>query len=170
MEGSERRQKIIDILKSSSEPLSGTALATRMKVSRQVIVQDIALLRATDKNIISTNKGYMFFEPDTHKKNRIFYVRHTDAQMADELNTIVDNGGKVLDVIVEHNIYGQITVDLRISTRRDVREFMDKIGSDKSRPLNLITDGYHYHTVAADSEEDLDNIEKELLSKGYLIK
>ncbi len=169
MEGRERRQQIIDILKNSDEPLSGTMLAARLKVSRQIIVQDIALLRATDKNILSTNKGYMFFAPDTHKKNRIFYVRHTDAQMKDELNIFVDNGGRVLDVIIEHIVYGQIAVDLRISTRRDVNDFMDKILSDRSKPLNLLTDGYHYHTVEADSEEELDLIEKELNQKGYLI-
>ena len=113
MEGRERRERIIDILKNSDEPLSGTALAARLKVSRQVIVQDIALLRAIDKNIISTNKGYMFFEPHEAMCRRIFMVKHTDEQMRDELNSIVDNGGQLLDVIIEHDVYGTITVDLQ---------------------------------------------------------
>lgn len=169
MEGNERRQNIIGILKGSKEPMSGTALAARLGVSRQVIVQDIALLRAVDKNIISTNKGYMYFAPDMGKFKRTFRVSHTDAEMRDELNLIVDNGGKVLDVVVEHGVYGTITADLQISTRRDVNEFMEKIGTESSKPLNILTDGRHYHTVEADSEQVLDIIEKELKQKGYLI-
>ena len=169
MEGKERRDRIIEILKESDEPLSGTALALQLKVSRQIIVQDIALLRAVNKNILSTNKGYLYFEPDEHMCTRIFHVRHTDEQIEDELNTFVDLGGRILDVIVEHEVYGQITADLRINNRRDVKEFLIKISSDKSRPLKLLTNGFHYHTVEADSEEVLEEIEKELLKKGYLI-
>ena len=168
MEGRERRERIIDILKNSDEPLSGTALAARLKVSRQVIVQDIALLRAIDKNIISTNKGYMFFEPHEAMCRRIFMVKHTDEQMRDELNSIVDNGGQLLDVIIEHDVYGTITVDLQLSTRHDVDEFMDRIMGN-ARPLKYLTDGVQYHTVEADSEKTLDRIEKILRQKGYLI-
>lgn len=169
MEGSERRENIIGMLKGSGEPMSGTALAARLGVSRQVIVQDIALLRAVDKNIISTNKGYMYFAPDMGKCKRTFRVCHTDAEMRDELNCIVDNGGRVLDVVVEHGVYGTITAELQMSTRRDVNEFMEKIGRETSKPLNLLTDGIHYHTVEAESEAALDIIEKELKQKGYLI-
>lgn len=169
MEGNERRQNIIGMLKGSAEPMSGTALAARLGVSRQVIVQDIALLRAVDKNIISTNKGYMYFAPDMGKFKRTFGVCHTDGDMRDELICIVDNGGKVLDVVVEHGVYGTITADLQIATRRDVNEFMDRIGTETSKPLNILTDGRHYHTVEADSERTLDIVEKELKQKGYLI-
>ncbi len=169
MEGNERRQSIINILKRSGEPLSGTALASRLGVSRQVIVQDVALLRAVDKNIISTNKGYMYFAPDMGKCKRTLRVRHDDAQMRDELNIIVDNGGRVLDVMVEHSVYGTITADLQIRTRRDVKDFMEKIGSAASKPLNLLTEGIHYHTLEAESEDVLDIIENELKQKGYLI-
>ena len=157
------------MLKGSAEPMSGTALAARLGVSRQVIVQDIALLRAVDKNIISTNKGYMYFAPDMGKFKRTFSVCHTDGDMRDELICIVDNGGKVLDVVVEHGVYGTITADLQIATRRDVNEFMDRIGTETSKPLNILTDGRHYHTVEADSERTLDIIEKELKQTGYLI-
>ncbi|MCM1307459.1 MAG: transcription repressor NadR [Butyrivibrio sp.] len=169
MEGNERRNNIIGILKGNSEPVSGTALAARLGVSRQVIVQDIALLRAADKNIISTNKGYMYFAPDTGKFKRTFRVCHTDDKMRDELNCIVDNGGRVLDVMVEHGVYGTITADLQMCTRRDVNDFMEKIGSETSKPLKLLTDGIHYHTVEAESESALDIIERELKRRGYLI-
>ena len=82
----------------------------------------------------------------------------------------MDNNGRVLDVVVEHDIYGQINVDLIINSRRDVKEFMEKIKNNRTKPLNVLTDGVHYHTVEADSEKDLDIIEEELRNKGYLIE
>lgn len=169
MEGDVRREKIIDILEQSKKAVSGTELAEMLSVSRQVIVQDIALLRAVNKDILSTNKGYILYHESKSKCNRSFHVYHKDSQIEDELNTIVDNNGKVLDVVVEHDIYGQITVDLIICSRRDVKEFVEKINNNKTKPLKELTDGVHYHTVEADSEEDLDVIEMELKKKGYLI-
>lgn len=169
MDGNLRRDKIIQILKKSGEPVKGSEMADMLGVSRQVVVQDIALLRTTDKNIISTNKGYVYFSPDSGKCRRVFRVRHDDTQMEDELNIIVDNGGHALDVIVEHDVYGTITADLRIGTRHDVREFINKIKNNGSKPLNTVTDGIHYHTVEADTKQQLDSIEKELMEKGYLI-
>ena len=47
-EGEERREHIIQLLTQTKKPISGTELARQMKVSRQVIVQDIALLRASN--------------------------------------------------------------------------------------------------------------------------
>lgn len=171
MEGEERRGKLIGILEKSKEPVSGSDLAKKLKVSRQVIVQDIALLRATNKNILSTNKGYVLYQDGTGKHRRTFHVSHDDSRMEDELNTIVDNNGRILDVVVDHEIYGQITVDLIINSRRDVREFIEKITkSDRAKPLKELTGNDHYHTVEADSEKDLDIIEEELTKKGYIIQ
>ena len=110
---------------------------------------------------------------ETHKNadaiTRVFHVCHTDEQMEDELNTIVDMGGRVLDVYVEHAVYGAIRTDLPIACRRHVQEFMDSIHNGKSTPLKNLTAGDHYHTVEADDEETLDYIEKALKEKGYLI-
>ena len=169
-EGDKRRQKIVERIENGTEPVSGAELAKEFGVSRQAIVQDIALLRATNRNILSTNKGYFLYHPEEgqEKPKRIFYVQHTDEQMEDELGTIVAYGGKVLDVIVEHDIYGQIAVDLMLSNRLDVDEFMDKIKKSKSQPLNVLTGGKHWHTVEADRKEILDAIEKKLREKGYL--
>ena len=180
MTGEERRKAIIDIMKVSAKPVSGTALAKQFQVSRQIIVQDIALLRAVDYNIYSTARGYVLmseFIEDKHKKayknaaaiTRVFHVCHTDEQMEDELNTIVDMGGRVLDVYVEHAVYGAIRTDLPIACRRHVQEFMDSIHNGRSTPLKNLTAGDHYHTVEADDEETLDYIEKALKEKGYLI-
>lgn len=170
MEGDLRREKIIEILKKSDVPVSGGGLADKLNVSRQVIVQDIALLRATNKNILSTNKGYILYHDNIEKCTRTFHVYHDDNHIEDELNTIVDNNGRVLDVVVEHEIYGQITVDLIINSRRDVKEFIERLKkSSSAKPLKELTDGEHYHTVEADSEEDLDIVENELRKKKYLI-
>lgn len=169
MEGEKRREQIIQILKHADNPVSGSELARMLGVSRQVVVQDIALLRASDRNIISTPKGYLLFMKETGKHRRTFSVYHEDSRTEEELNIIVDNGGKVLDVIVEHEIYGQITADLLLENRRDVREFIQKLQSETARPLNILTDGRHCHTVEADSEETLDRIESELKQKNYLI-
>ena len=108
MEGDERRQFILKLLAGSESPLSGTEIAGKCGVSRQIIVQDIALLRATNKNILSTYRGYLLYQPekDTENFKRTFAVSHTDEQIQDELYTFVDCGGKVLDVTVMHEIYG----------------------------------------------------------------
>lgn len=169
MEGAERREKMIQLLQETKEPIPGARLAKEMGVSRQVIVQDIALLRAVDKNIISTNKGYMLFHSKPNEHTRSFHVRHTDDQITDELNTIVDCGGSVKDVTVEHPIYGQISVDLIIRSRLDVDNFVAQVQKYQTKPLNNLTDGAHFHTVTAPDEAVLDHIETELNKKGYLI-
>ncbi len=170
MEGKKRREKLIELLHISKEPLSGSELAKTLGVSRQVIVQDIALLRATNKNILSTNKGYLYFVKEPQKFNRCFLVKHSTEQIEEELCVIVDNGGKVLDVIVMHDIYGQIEADLMIANRQDVYDFVKKVQEKKTTPLKELTDGVHLHTVEADSEEILDRIEKVLKERNFLLK
>jgi len=169
MEGDSRREKIIEMLNNAAEPLSGTALAKKLKVSRQVIVQDIALLRAYDKNILSTNKGYILYQPFGERKalRRTVSVKHTDEQMQDELYTIVDCGARMLDVVVEHEVYGQITVDLFLRSRQDVDEFIGKIKKTDAQPLKSLTNGAHFHTLEADSEDVLARVEERLKEKGY---
>lgn len=170
MNGSERRN-IINRLLNSRNPISGTELAKTLGVSRQVIVQDIALMRAEDKNILSTNKGYLLYSPVdlAGSFRRVFYVRHTTDQVLDELNTIVDQGGRVLDVCVEHELYGQIRVDLIIDNRADAKEFVRRLRDCRGTPLKALTEDRHYHTVVANSEHLLDLIEQELDRKGYLL-
>lgn len=170
MDGAERRKRISEMLVAGAEPVSASAFAKEFGVSRQVIVQDIALLRATNKNILSTNKGYILF--DAGKKTackRIVPVKHTDEQMRDELYAIVDAGAKVLDVVVEHDVYGQIAADLMIHSRRDVDEFIRKIFGNTAKPLKELTGDEHYHTIEAENEAILDEVERVLKEKGYLL-
>lgn len=169
MDGAQRRQKIIELLETGEEPYSGTSLAKIFGVSRQVIVQDIALLRATDKNILSTNKGYVIFgQKEKENCKRIIFVKHTDGQMKDEMYTVVDAGARIVDVIVEHEVYGQIAADLMIASRKDVDDFINRIFAVKGKPLKELTGDEHYHTIEAADEEILDEVQRRLKEKGYL--
>ena len=149
LDGEGRREEIIRLLKESSRPISGTELAGRLKVSRQVIVQDVALLRAINKNILSTNKGYLLFEPERSagETKKTVRVRHTTEQVPDEFYTIVDMGGKILDVVVEHELYGQIAVDLIIASRQDADEFYERMSENRVKPLKELTEDVHYHKI-----------------------
>ncbi len=170
MEGRERREQLVKILRESLEPVSGTELSRRLGVSRQVIVQDIALLRAQELNIFATTKGYLIYQPERASVKRIFQVRHSNDQIEDELCTIVDNGGKILDVQVEHEIYGEIGTELIIRNRQDVYDFVKKVKEEKIVPLKELTDGIHKHTIEADTEATLNRIGLALAKKGYLIE
>ena len=167
MTGTERRTKIVELIQNSEKPLSGTALAKQCDVSRQVIVQDIALIRASGYDIISTNRGYIIQE--SLVRERVFKVNHTDEQLEEELYSIIDLGGTVVNVMVNHRVYGHMEAELRINSRRKVEAFMEDIRSGKSSPLKNITSNYHYHKVAADSEETLELIEEALRQKHFLV-
>ncbi|MEZ3437224.1 MAG: transcription repressor NadR [Lachnospiraceae bacterium] len=168
MTGSERRDGILRTIRKSNAPVSGKRLAASYEVSRQVIVQDIALIRAAGYDIISTNRGYILNAPAGAE--RVLKVQHTDEQVEEELYAIVDLGGCAENVMVNHRVYGHIEAGLHISSRRDAGEFMEDIRRGKSSPLKNITSGYHYHTISADSERTLDMIEETLREKGFLVE
>ncbi len=167
MNGSERREEIIQYIRKSGSPVSGQKLASIYDVSRQVIVQDIALIRASGHDIMSTNRGYILNAPTTC--SRTFKVQHTDERTEEELCAIVDLGGCVENVMVNHRVYGKMEAPLNINSRRKISAFLDDIQSGKSSPLLNITSGYHYHLVSADSEETLDLIEDMLREKKILL-
>ena len=158
MNGQLRREKIIDILSRSDTPVSGVALANQLNVSRQVIVQDIALIRAASYDVYSTNRGYVI--RGNKEYTRIVKVKHTNADVEKELNAIVDMGGWVKDVFVYHKVYGVVKAELNIHSRRDIKAYMEEIN----------TSGYHYHTIAAQDESTLDIIQEELERLGFLAK
>lgn len=170
LKGEERRKEIITILNGENEPVSGADIAKRLGVSRQVIVQDMALLRISHRNIISTNRGYLLYEETPRREwcRREVRVRHSKEDIVRELDCIVDAGGWVVDVIVEHEIYGRLTGDLVIRSRADVREFMRKVELYRTKPLTELTGGVHLHTIEAEREETLDAVEKALADAGFL--
>lgn len=166
MTGAERRKQILSLMRESSKPLSGSTLGSATGVSRQVVVQDIALLRTEGHSIVATARGYLLDEP--RHLTRSFKVCHNTEQTEEELTTIVDLGGCILDVMVNHRIYGKMSAPLNIKNRRDVQVFMNNLRTGKSTPLLNVTSGYHFHQVAAESEEILDEIEAALREKNFL--
>lgn len=168
MTGTERRNKILQMLTESETPIAGRALSEALQVSRQVIVQDMALLRAQEYHIISTNQGYFLLKQD--KTSRVFKVSHSDDQVAEELNLIVDYGGVVEDVFIYHKFYGTVRAVLNIRSRKDVEIFLQDLASGKSGLLKNVTSNYHYHTVSAPTEKLLDLIQQQLQEKGFLAK
>lgn len=166
MTGELRRRKILAMIRQSGKPLSGKALGEETGVSRQVVVQDIALLRTEGHKIVATARGYILDEP--RQSVRLFKLCHTNEQTEEELTTIVDLGGCVLDVMVNHRVYGKMSAPLNIKNRRDVQVFMNHLRTGKSTPLMNVTSGYHFHHVGAEQEEILDEIEAALREKGFL--
>ena len=170
MTGEQRRTEIRRMLQNAQTPLTGTALAKGLHVSRQVIVQDIALMRAEHLPILSTNKGYLL-RPDAlqaSQPKRVFLVRHTNEQVLEEFMTVIDLGGRILDVSVEHELYGPIRADLLIENAQDAAEFVQRLAACRDNPLKVLTDDCHFHTVSAPSEKLLDLIEAELRARGFL--
>ena len=166
MTAARRRDEILQTLAGASGPVSAAALAARLGVSRQVVVQDIALLRTEGYPIVSTAKGYLLNEPKC--ATRVLKVCHTNEQVEEELTTIVDLGGTVLNVMVNHRVYGRVEAALNIRNRRDVQGFLNDLRTGKSVPLLNVTSGYHFHKISAESEEVLDEIEHALQKKGFL--
>lgn len=171
VDGNMRRKAITEYLRNKTTPTNGAELARIFKVSRQVIVQDIALLRAENCNIISTNKGYMLFHPEKKRDGviAVIMVRHSEEQTLEEMRSIVDYGGSMLDVFIDHDLYGQIRVDLVINNLQDAKDFCRKLKESTSRPLKELTEDCHYHTVWAPSEKAMELIKKELSEKEILI-
>lgn len=168
MTGTERRKKILAMIRESSVPLSGGALGSEIGVSRQVVVQDIALLRTEGHPILATARGYILDEPAAKKNSRLFKVFHNEERTEEDLTTIVDLGGCVEDVMVNHRIYGKVSAPLNIKNRRDVKAFLKDLALGKSTPLLNVTSGYHFHRISAEQEEILDEIEEALRQKNFL--
>ena len=166
IEREEREKRILEILRNSETLVSGTYLAEFFNVSRQVIVQDIAILKAKNIDIISTNRGYRLLSKGIKK---VINVRHDDSEIKSELNAIVDLGARVEDVFVIHKTYGKIRVKLDIKSRRDVELLEENINSKLSKPLKNLTDNCHYHTIIAEDEKILNEVEDKLREMGILI-
>ena len=169
MTGEERRTKIVEIIKEADKPVSATRLAELCGVSRQIIVGDVALLRAGEMGIIATNKGYILEkEPVKTTVSAVIKVKHKPEDMYDELCTIVDMGGRVKDEFVENDLYGRIAVPINIYSRADAKLFSEKLLESAATPLSELTRGIHYHTIEADNELALIRVQKALNEKGYM--
>ena len=166
MKVDKRRKAIVNLLSASKTPISGGELSKQFNVSRQIIVQDITVLKGLGYEIFSTHHGYLLQKSPLVE--RVFKLKHTTEQTEDELTTIVDLGGTVVDVFVWHKVYGRISATLNIFSRLQIKQFLEGVRTGKSTELMNITGGYHYHTVRAESESILDKIGETLKVKEYI--
>ncbi|KAB7708633.1 HTH domain-containing protein [Bacillus aerolatus] len=169
--GEERRQLILEWLQTSKEPLTGSELASRTNVSRQVIVNDITLLKARNEPIIATSQGYYYFAPPAPEQwfERSVACIHEPEETEKELNVLVDLGLLVKDVKIEHPVYGDLTASIMVSNRKEVTQFIQRVNETKAAYLAQLTDGVHLHTIAAKEERTLDEAEAALKQAGFLL-
>ena len=168
MDATSRRRRILDAINKSTSPISAAALAKSLNVSRQVIVGDVALLRAGGHDIIATARGYRLF---TFKETNQYKIvcQHPPEATRDELYVIVDQNAEVLNVCVEHEVYGEITGNLNLSTRKDVDIFMDRVENSEVKLLSELTMGIHLHTISCADKTHFDRVYDALASAGYLL-
>lgn len=169
MNAAQRRGRILEELKVAEGPLSATALAQELSVSRQIIVGDVALLRAAGEGITATPRGYVL---DATRAGIVATVAcaHSGADMERELTLMVDQGCTVENVIVEHPVYGQLTGPLELSSRYDVSEFIRRVRECEAQPLSALTDGVHLHRLRCPDEGALERVRAALDGAGFLVK
>lgn len=168
MKSIERREKIFKLLVNENNPLKGSDLANIFSVTRQIIVKDIAILRAEGKGIIATADGYIY-NKEIKRERAVIAVNHNETETVDELEIVVRYGGIIEDVIIEHPIYGEIKASLMIKNLNDLNKFMNRFNDNDIKPLSHLTNGIHLHTISADTKKDIDLIKKELKSNGFLL-
>ncbi len=168
MKSAERRREIVRLLCNTETPVPANVLKEKFGISRQVIVQDIAILRANGYEVISTNRGYVLNLKA--RSSRVFKCRHSLEELIEEGEIIISAGGRIEDISVSHRLYGKISANIALGNRLQVEELYRSLVSGASKPLMSVTDGYHYHAVTADSEITLDEIENKLRERGFLIE
>ena len=169
--GEERRRTLLQLIESSTEPITGSELARHVAVSRQVIVQDLSLLKAKGHQIVATARGYVYLHGDLAPSTytRKVACRHSAEEMETEMNAIVDEGVTIRDVIIDHPVYGTLTGQLMVKSRRDVRAFLERVKTHGASPLSQLTGGLHVHTLEAAHKDALDAAISELDRLGILV-
>ena len=169
MEASARREAVLCALHGADGPISASALAARFSVSRQIIVGDIALLRAGGEEISATPRGYVITR-EAQGLTRTVAVKHDLAGTRQELYLLVDQGCSVLDVVVEHAVYGQLVGQLQLSSRYDVDQFMERLEQEGNKPLSTLTEGIHLHTLRCPDEAAYERARAALKQAGFLLE
>lgn len=169
MIANKRREAIVELLLKEKSPIKGVDLATKFNVTRQIIVKDIAILRAKGNNIIATPDGYIFNDDNGSRVRSIIAVSHSKAEMVKELEIVIKYGGIIEDVIVEHPIYGEIKGLMMIKNLNDLNRFKESFELSASNPLSSLTNGIHLHTVSVDTKENMELIKKELKENGLTL-
>ena len=165
-----RRDRILAWMRSHRSPVHGGELARRFRVSRQCLVQDVAILRAGGQEILGTPRGYRLPAAAPHAHKAILACKHAPESTEEELNILADHGVKILDVIVEHPLYGEMRGSLMTESRADVQDFLAKWRGEKATLLSSLTHGVHLHTVEAHKPEMIARAKAQLQARGILLK
>lgn len=168
MEAEARRRTIAEALASADGPIAASSLATRFSVSRQVIVGDVALLRASGTDIIATPRGYVMHQECGEGVLHTVACIHNMDDMQLELNIMVDNGCTVLNVVIEHAVYGQLTGELSLASRYEVSQFAERLVAEGAAPLSALTGGIHIHNLLCPDEGAFQRTCRELDKAGLL--
>ncbi|WP_231493442.1 transcription repressor NadR [Alicyclobacillus macrosporangiidus] len=168
-ERGERQQVLLEALRASREPIPGAQLAALCGVTRQVVVHDIALLRAAGEPILSTPRGYWLRPGEPARRSFVLSVCHPPELTETELYTMVDHGLHVVDVVVEHPVYGELRGALHLSSRRDVALFLQRVAETKALLLSSLTEGFHLHTVECRDEGQLHEAVAALRAAGIQV-
>ena len=170
MEAELRREHLVSLMQNSKKPITGSSLAKHFGVSRQIIVQDIAILRAAGEQVLATPQGYLI--PScfpAFAARTVIACCHSREQIEQEIGIIIDLGGKVIDVVVEHPVYGDLRGNLMIASRRDLNLFIKKLQTTRANPLSALTGGVHLHTIDAPCQSSLAEIMESLKEAGFLV-
>ena len=168
MNSIERRNNIINLLLDINEPIKGSVIAQKYSVTRQVIVKDIAILRAKGENIIATPDGYII-NKNENKAKAIIAVAHNEEEMFDEMSIVIKYGGTIEDVIVEHPLYGEISGMLMIKNYNELNKFVQKCEEQRAKLLSVLTNGVHLHTISAENEDYINLIISELKKYKFIV-
>jgi len=167
--GAKRRQRLMEWMRAQAKPVPGSVLARHLHVSRQCLVQDIAILRAAGEEILSAPQGYRLPKVDAAQHRAIVACKHPPERTEEELQVFVDHGVRVLDVVVEHPLYGELRGALMIESRADVEDFLEKWRREKAALLSSLTGGVHLHTVEAHKPEMIERAKAQLRERGILL-
>ena len=168
MNAEARRSQILQLLKEKDEYLNATKMAQSLNVSRQVIVSDIAILRERGNNILSTPRGYLLNDKPEWAYIGAVPCKHGIEAICEEFYVVVDNGGSVIDVAVEHPVYGQLSATLNIRSRYDADLFVQQVAESKFQPLSALTEGFHIHRIGVKNEDDFQRIYGKLKALGIV--
>ena len=165
-----RRRRIVEWMRHQGVSIRGGELARRFHVSRQCLVQDVAILRASGEQIVATPRGYRLPEGFPHPHRAIIACGHAPERTEEELQILVDHGVKILDVIVEHPLYGELRGSLMLESRADVQDFLAQMRASHATLLSSLTSGVHLHTVEASRPEMISRAKGRLRARGFLLK
>ena len=171
MDRETRRIKILELLKNSEKPISGASLAKNLNVSRQIIVQDISVLKAANYPIMSTAQGYLLLQSRRDEVARkVVAVSHNPEDTENELNILINSGVTIVDVRVEHPVYGEVSGKLLLKTKEDVEKFLERLNLTQAKLISELTNGIHLHTLESENPFNIIDAEKALKKAGYLIE